>query len=767
MQPGSCGSWRCVAIDIRKLEPVQLVRLLNSTPLGTVIDERQLYRHRNRAGYRIGDSNHIDLLKYLAWLTATWLERRARPDGKSGYAAIKAEAAKRRKDASREGRDIGQLPRVMNSKRKKRAAKDFRYFCEAYFPHIFPLKFSQDHRTVISHIETAATQGGQFALAMPKGTGKTSITECACLWAVLYGLREFVCLIGASKDAATEMIESIKMQLETNPRLLADFPKAIYPIRKLEGIANRCSGQLYEFKRTHIEWTGSMIVMPTIPGSKASGAIIKVTGITGRIAGMKYTRPDGMAVRPSLVVIDDPQTDESAYSDSQCVKRERTIMESILGLAGPKKRTTTIMLCTVWRTGDVADNLLNREKHPDWNGVRTKMVYQFPANEKLWTKYAEARVDSFRLFGDIRDATKFYKAHREKLDEGAVVAWPERFNPDELSAVQHAMNLKLRDERAFWAIYQNEPQPEALGEDEERLTANQIAAKINRRKRRSIPLEANHLTAFIDVQAKLLFWMVAAWADDFTGYVVDYGAYPGQRRPYFTLDDARPTLKSVAPKTKRRGAIYAGLEALTDHLLGREWLRDDYSRMRIGRCLIDANWETPVIYQFCKQTPWAALIYPSHGHGVGARNPPWDEYKKKAGERVGHGWRLTSSIGKRAARHVMIDTNTWKTFAHAHLAIPMGDRGCLSLFGSKPEHHRLLADHLTSEFRIKTEGRGRSLYEWQLRPTITENHWLDCLVGCCVAASMQGAETEGVVREKRRRRRRISIAEMRKRTHGK
>jgi hypothetical protein len=38
-------------IDPRRLRPSGLAKLLNSTPLGTVIDERQLYRHRVRAGY--------------------------------------------------------------------------------------------------------------------------------------------------------------------------------------------------------------------------------------------------------------------------------------------------------------------------------------------------------------------------------------------------------------------------------------------------------------------------------------------------------------------------------------------------------------------------------------------------------------------------------------------------------------------------------------------------------------------------------------------
>ncbi|MEX2185626.1 MAG: hypothetical protein WD875_02485 [Pirellulales bacterium] len=49
--------------DPRKLRASELCRLLNSTPLGEVLNERQLHRHRSRAGLRIGDGRHIDLLR--------------------------------------------------------------------------------------------------------------------------------------------------------------------------------------------------------------------------------------------------------------------------------------------------------------------------------------------------------------------------------------------------------------------------------------------------------------------------------------------------------------------------------------------------------------------------------------------------------------------------------------------------------------------------------------------------------------------------------
>ena len=57
-----------MAADPRKLRPSELCRLLNSTPLGEVLNERQLHRHRTRAGMRIGDGRFVDLLRYVAWL---------------------------------------------------------------------------------------------------------------------------------------------------------------------------------------------------------------------------------------------------------------------------------------------------------------------------------------------------------------------------------------------------------------------------------------------------------------------------------------------------------------------------------------------------------------------------------------------------------------------------------------------------------------------------------------------------------------------------
>lgn len=721
---------------------VDVARLLNSTSFGFVLAQARLYREFNRVGFRIGSSENprnINLLKYIAWM----FDRKHTPEETSGarsYEDRRNAERDRQAEQSLAGRDIGPLPEVVNPDRKAACERNFQLFCESYFPETYALAWSPDHLKVIEKIETAVLRGGLFALALPRGSGKTTITESAALWSMLYGHREFVVLIGATESAALELLDSLKTELEVNERLAEDFPEVCYPVAQLEGIANRCAGQLYKGERTRITWTSNEIVLPTIEGSKASGIIVRVAGITGRIRGMKFKRSDGRSVRPSLVIIDDPQTSESAGSLEQTRKRVRVLAGDILGLAGPGQKISGIMPCTIIRPGDMADIILNRNTHPDWNGEKTRMVYRFPTNMKLWEEYAEIRAEALRTEGNFQKATEFYLANREAMDAGAEVSWEARFNHDEVSALQHAMNLKFQDEAAFQSEYQNDPLPDDTADDS-LLSVDEICAKINGLARRRVPLKCDRLTMFVDVQKALLFYVVIAWAEDFTGAVIDYGSWPDQHRHEYSLADANPSIQTLFPKAGFEGALYAALSALTDECLGREWEREDGAVLKIERALVDANWgqSTDVVYQFCRQSSHAGVILPSHGRYVGASSKPMTEYRKQQGDRLGFNWMIPNVAGKRAIRHVIYDTNYWKSFIHARLAVPVGDKGSLTLYGRIPGAHQLFAEHLTAEYRVKTQGRGRTVDEWKLKPQSHDNHFLDCVAGCAVCGSMLGA----------------------------
>ena len=751
-------------INPQSLRPAELMRLLNSTPRGTVLTETRLRRHRNRAGYMIGNDRTVDLLRYAGWLTLEYHKPKEDPQD---YAEKKRRQAERNAAEVRAAQDIAPLPEVADPERKQEGIESFQRFCEIYFPEVFYLPWSPDHLRVIAKIERAVRTGGLFALAMARGSGKTVSCQMAVLWAAVTGQTPFVTLIAASADRAKDLLETIKTWLETNALLNADFPEVCYPIQCLERITNRQKGQKCDGEPTRIEWASDKIVLPTITDSAASGVVITCCGMKGSdIRGQNHARADGKVVRPQLVMVDDPQTTESAWSPIQSQRREAILAGDVLGMAGPGKKIAGLMACTVIRPEDMADNILDRDKHPEWQGERTKMVYEFPTNEKLWARYAEIRGDSLRNDGDGSEATRFYQENREAMDAGSRVAWPERFNEDEISAIQHAINLRIRDEAAFFAEYQNEPILETIGE--EMLTAEEIAAKTNGYARGMVPISCNHLTMFIDVQQKALYWLIAGWDDAFSGNIIDYGTWPDQKRDYFTLRDIRKTLAMASPGAGLEGSIYKGLEQLCGELLTKTFHREDGAELRVVRCLIDANWgqSTDVVYQFCRQSAHAAVLMPSHGKYVGASSVPFSDYRRKKGDQVGLHWRIPNVTGQRQVRHVLIDTNYWKTFVHARLATATGDPGSLSLFGRDAARHRLFSEHLTAEYRIKTVAGERTVDEWKLRASHPDNHWFDCLVGSAVAASIQGAQLGALQSLKPKKRDRVKLSDLQRHQRG-
>jgi len=682
--------------------------------------------------------------------------RRKRGSTKRPVSAYERRKARARADQNRQaaaGQEIGDIPPVVHPGIRSRGRRDFRYFAEKHFPERFTLGWSDDHLTVIDRIETTVLRGGLFAMAMPRGTGKTTLVEVAVLWAALYGHHSFVAAIGATAAHADEILEAVKVEIETNPKLAENFPEVCYPVSLGAASSNKWRGQKCRGVRTRVTWKTSVVVLPTIAGSAASGVIIKGAGLDGRIRGMKHPRADGTQARPTLAIVDDPQTDKSAKSATQTDSREKLVAGAILGLAGPGQKIAAIMPCTVITGGDLSDRMLDRDANPDWNGIRTQMVYAWPTAEDLWAQYAELRADGMRRGDGGRAATEFYRDRRDLMDDGAVVAWPDRFNPDELSAIQHAINLRLRNEETFFAEYQNDPIDAAA--DAEFLTAAQIAAKTNGQKRRQIPAAARVVTAFVDVHARLLYWTVCAWEDRFTGHLINYGTWPRQAKvdKYFTLRNARAILADRYPKAGKEGAIYAGLKDCVDAIGGKPYKRDDGVELRAAMVLIDSGWEPDVVFRFARQYR-AAPVLASRGLYVGASSLPWDQSRRKKNERHGHHWRIAVAEG-RAAYVAQVDANFWKSFVQTRLAAAMGDPGCLSIFGSSPKPHRMLADHLTAEYRVTVEGRGRTVDEWKTHPA-RENHWLDCLVGCAAGASMLGVELfekqSPAARPKRRRR---------------
>jgi hypothetical protein len=99
------------------------------------------------------------------------------------YEKRKERARSDQAEQSRKGRDIGPLPPVppRGLAVKDKCRDDLKAFLEFFLRPIFRLKWSDDHLQAIKTLEDVFLRGGQFAYAMPRGNGKTSL----CIGATL------------------------------------------------------------------------------------------------------------------------------------------------------------------------------------------------------------------------------------------------------------------------------------------------------------------------------------------------------------------------------------------------------------------------------------------------------------------------------------------------------------------------------------------------------------------------------------------------------
>lgn len=656
------------------------------------------------------------------------------------------EAARRRRQTRAAADVAATLPKteVEDPGRKHACGESLKLFFETYFPAAFTLTWSEDHEKVIARVERAVRHGGLFALAMPRGSGKSTIFRLAAIWAVLYGHCRYVVLVAATAKRGEELLDSVKTTLRFNDLLWADFKRELHAVRELEGEPRRCRGQTWHGVPTQIDWGAGKIVMPTVPGSAASGAILTGCGLTGgEIRGQFHTAADGQTViRPDMVLIDDPQTKQTARSKTQTKERVDLINGDVLGMAGPDSDhgISALACVTVIEPDDLAEQLLDRDVSPDWQGERMQMLYAWPDAEERWDEYAEIQRGSLKNGGDGSEATEFLQEHWDEMHAGAKVAWPAR-TEGRLSGLQLAMDLCFRNRAAFMAEYQNDPERD---DDElEKLSADDIVAKVNGLDRRRVADGREKITCHVDIHDKLLYWTVCAWSQGFTGEIIDYGTWPKQKRRHFAMRTVRTTLLSTAPDgcTDLDAAILHGMRCLTDELLTRVYLRADGAAMYIDMLGIDIGFKDYLVKQLLQVSQHAARIQPMKGEGIGPDKKPISEYRRSRGVQIGEHWWTPPVKGTNQVRHVHVDTNHWKSFVHRRLAIPLGGRGCLSLWGTskEQERHRYWAEMIAdAEYFVRTEGRSRVVDVWSLHTNKPDNHAFDNVVGCATLASKLG-----------------------------
>ena len=315
---------------------------------------------------------------------------------------------------------------VARDQRRARAHLDFEFFCRSYFPHYVKSEPSVFHRWLYDTVPRLIDKptGQLINVSAPRGEAKSTLgTQLCTLWLIVTRRKHFIPIVMDSLGQAATMLEAVKVELDSNPRLQMDYPE-------LTG-----AGRV---------WNAGVIVT-------AGNVKVQAFGSGTRMRGLRHG-----PYRPDMVMLDDIENDENVRSKEQRDKVESWVKKVVLPLGPPDGSMDVLYLNTILHYDSAANRF---HRNPQWRTrVKFKAIVRFPDAMDLWQKWEELYVnqDSAELADDdgeevVSEADAFYLANKAAMDEGAIVSWPS------MRPLLRLMQIRASDHHAFDCEYQNDP----------------------------------------------------------------------------------------------------------------------------------------------------------------------------------------------------------------------------------------------------------------------------------------------------------------------
>lgn len=250
-------------------------------------------------------------------------------------------------------------------------------------------------------------------MASPRDSAKS--TFCSFLdimYAICEGLESYILLIADTNQQAIKYLNGIKHELQTNDYLQAVYPQAC-------GVGDT--------------WSDSGIVT-------RNHIRIEPLGTGQKIRGRRERQN-----RPSLIVVDDPQGDEAAYSPTTREHDWDWFTKGVLKAGAPT--TNFIVPGTIIHNDCIVGKCMQLS---GWEKKTFKAIEEWPTHMDKWGEWENILCDLGNPQNEV-EATAYYEQNKDMLHEGARVLWKEREN---LLAL---MVMRAEGHNSFESEKQNNP----------------------------------------------------------------------------------------------------------------------------------------------------------------------------------------------------------------------------------------------------------------------------------------------------------------------
>ncbi len=288
---------------------------------------------------------------------------------------------------------------ALSKARREFFRKDFSKFRKYYFSrcHQFPDGIFQVELCAILQ-DMLLHRGQKAAIAAPRGFAKSIIVSVEfVIYCICYKLEDFIVIISNTQKQAERQLFNMKNELTANNRLKRDFPD-ICEIGKKLGPPR---------------WRSDEVITANLINVIALG--------TGQqIRGRRHKE-----FRPTLIILDDIETDENTQNPDSYYKLYDWLTKSVL--KSGSSSTNTIFVGTIHHYNSLLAQFTHATQHPGWIKRVYQAVINWAEDMGLWQEWQN--IFNFRQYSEEKTgpeaAEAFFKEHKEQMLKGVELLWPQ------------------------------------------------------------------------------------------------------------------------------------------------------------------------------------------------------------------------------------------------------------------------------------------------------------------------------------------------------
>jgi hypothetical protein len=271
----------------------------------------------------------------------------------------------------------------------------------------------------------------KIVAAYPRGHGKSNHLSIGYpLWRMALNHNVTMLITSKSASTASGFLRGVINHIDNNSKYQA-FSRYCDPLHI--GVVPKMVRQT----KMEEKWSGMAITIDR-DNITIKDPTIQVIGLFGSI----------ISRRADEIIADDVVDQKNSETEEQREKIKDWVDTTLIPVLVPGGRF--IYLGNTWHMSDLVAKLLEDPRF-DFRS-RLKSIIHEPNDLEIWNKWASIRLDTnVDPKTRLENADKFYEENKEKMEEGAVVLWPERFPYKDLYL------LRMANSYAFARMYQCDP----------------------------------------------------------------------------------------------------------------------------------------------------------------------------------------------------------------------------------------------------------------------------------------------------------------------